>query len=128
MKRRRGSLSFLVLAMTAGCGTTEPSPEPTTRTPATTPEPIAPAAATVGFRWLAATPESQGMCGSTKQLGCTRTLQQVWNGINKTIHNTKRFLVIRNDRVIFDPRPRSSPAPSGCAGRDPPTRIRSWRR
>jgi CubicO group peptidase (beta-lactamase class C family) len=102
MQRWRRSLSFLVLAMTAGCGTTEPSPESTARTPATTPEPVAPAAATVGFRWLAATPESQGMCGSTKQLGCTRTLQQVWNGINRTIHNTKRFLVIRNDRVIFD--------------------------
>ena len=78
MKRRRGSLSFLVLAMTAGCGTTEPSPEPSTRPtpPSPRPAPVAPAAATVGFRWLAATPESQGMCGSTKQLGCTKTLSR----------------------------------------------------
>ena len=42
------------------------------------------------------------MCGTQKLLGCTRTLQQVWNTINKPLYNTKRLLVIRNDKVIFD--------------------------
>jgi CubicO group peptidase (beta-lactamase class C family) len=42
------------------------------------------------------------MCGSVKQLGCTRTLQQVWAGISNTRYYTRRFLVIRNDRVIYD--------------------------
>ncbi len=55
-----------------------------------------------GFQWGSATPESQGMCGSTIQLGCTRTLEQIWNSISDPKHNTKRFIVIRNDRVIFD--------------------------
>ena len=42
------------------------------------------------------------MCGSVKQLGCTRTLTQLWNGISNPMYNTKRFIVIRNDKVIFD--------------------------
>jgi len=63
----------------------------------------APAAAlTDGFRWAPATPESQGMCGSTTQLGCTKTLQQIWTSISNPRHNTKRFIVIRNDKVIYD--------------------------
>jgi CubicO group peptidase (beta-lactamase class C family) len=89
-------LSLLALA---GCGITEPpsSPEPPLRVPA------APrASVTGGFRWSSGTPESQGMCGSTKRLGCTKTLQQIWNGINLAKHNTKRFIVIRNDKVIYD--------------------------
>ncbi|MEO7987751.1 MAG: serine hydrolase domain-containing protein, partial [Gemmatimonadales bacterium] len=55
-----------------------------------------------GFRWGSATPESQGMCGSVKRLGCTRTLTQLWNGISNSRYNTKRLIVIRNDKVIFD--------------------------
>jgi CubicO group peptidase (beta-lactamase class C family) len=42
------------------------------------------------------------MCGSIKQLGCTKTLQLIWSRIADPIYNTKRFIVIRNDRVIFD--------------------------
>lgn len=42
------------------------------------------------------------MCGSTAQLGCTRTLEQIWTTISARKHNTKRFVVIRNDKVIFD--------------------------
>jgi CubicO group peptidase (beta-lactamase class C family) len=55
-----------------------------------------------GFSWTTATPESQGMCGSVRQLGCTKTLQQLWNGISSSIYNTKRLVVIRNDKVIYD--------------------------
>src|SRR5919112_2200701 len=54
------------------------------------------------FTWRAATPESQGMCGSTRQLGCTKTLLQIWTDISNPKHNTKRFIVIRNDKVLFD--------------------------
>lgn len=54
-----------------------------------------------GFQWGSATPESQGMCGTSKQLGCTKTLLDIWNVLRNPIHNTKRFLVIRNDRVIY---------------------------
>ena len=49
-----------------------------------------------------ATPESQGLCGSTKRLGCTKTLANIWNSISNPIHNTNRFLVIRNDRIVYD--------------------------
>jgi CubicO group peptidase (beta-lactamase class C family) len=59
-------------------------------------------AVTSGFTWSSATPESQGMCGSTKQLGCTKTLLQIWTSISNPRHNTKRFIVIRNDKVIYD--------------------------
>ncbi len=41
------------------------------------------------------------MCGTSKQLGCTKTLLDIWNVLRNPIHNTKRFLVIRNDRVIY---------------------------
>jgi CubicO group peptidase (beta-lactamase class C family) len=42
------------------------------------------------------------MCGSTRQLGCTTTLDEIWTAIRNPKHNTKRFVVIRNDRVIYD--------------------------
>jgi CubicO group peptidase (beta-lactamase class C family) len=87
-----------LLILTLGCGTaTEPSGLTDAR-----PVAASPANLYTGFAWTTATPESQGMCGSVKQLGCTMTLQQVWNGISATKYNTKRFLVIRNDRVIYD--------------------------
>ncbi|MBA2459111.1 MAG: serine hydrolase [Gemmatimonadales bacterium] len=78
---------------------TEPAtaPDPPPRAP----EPVT-AASTGSFRWGAASPESQGMCGSTKQLGCTTTLQSIWSRISNPRHNTKRFVVIRNDKVIYD--------------------------
>jgi CubicO group peptidase (beta-lactamase class C family) len=86
--------SFIALV---GCAT-EPGTAPTPEAP-----PLKPTAAAVeGFRWSSATPESQGMCGSIKQLGCTKTLLNVWNGIRDPRYNTKRFLVIRNDKVIYD--------------------------
>jgi CubicO group peptidase (beta-lactamase class C family) len=97
--RTAGALSLTAFAVVAlGCAGTEPSTEP----PPAPPPPIAAAvAATSGFVWRNATPESQGMCGTTRQLGCTKTLQEVWNGISDSMYNTKRFVVIRNDRVIF---------------------------
>jgi CubicO group peptidase (beta-lactamase class C family) len=88
-----------LVLLTLGCASTEPS-----TTPAAAPLPpkvAAVVATTAGFKWGSATPESQGMCGSTLQLGCTTTLQQIWNAISSPIYNTKRFIVIRNDRVIF---------------------------
>jgi CubicO group peptidase (beta-lactamase class C family) len=54
------------------------------------------------FHWASATPESQGMCGSSRQLGCTSTLEEIWTAISDPKHNTKRFLVIRNDKVVYD--------------------------
>jgi hypothetical protein len=42
------------------------------------------------------------MCESTAQLGCTTTLEQIWAGISHRRYNTKRFVVIRNDRIIYD--------------------------
>ena len=47
----------------------------------------------VGFSWGTATPESQGMCGTTLQLGCTRTLLDIWTTISNPKHNTMRFIV-----------------------------------
>ncbi|MBA3444868.1 MAG: beta-lactamase family protein [Gemmatimonadales bacterium] len=79
------------------CNNTEP---PTA--PEAAPSISVAAATTDGFSWSSATPESQGMCGSTRQLGCTNTLQQIWSSISNTRHNTKRFIVIRNDKVIYD--------------------------
>src|SRR5215210_6140790 len=82
-----------VLVLTLGCQTaTEP-----TGLPEAVPVAKQPAAElTGGFAWTTATPESQGMCGSVKVLGCTKTLQQVWNGISAAMYNTKSFVVIRN--------------------------------
>jgi CubicO group peptidase (beta-lactamase class C family) len=42
------------------------------------------------------------MCGSTRQLGCTTTLDEIWSSISARKHNTKRFVVIRNDKVVYD--------------------------
>jgi CubicO group peptidase (beta-lactamase class C family) len=89
------ALPLVVLA--AGCHTTDPPTAPESPPPAS-----AAVAATGVFRWGSATPESQGMCGSTKQLGCARTLLSIWYTVSNPIHTTKRFLVIRNDKVIYD--------------------------
>ena len=72
--------------------------------PEVAPSPPITAAVTtpVGFTWGAGTPESQGMCGTTLQLGCTRTLLDIWTSIADPKYNTMRFIVIRNDRVIYD--------------------------
>ncbi len=85
-----------------GCGTDGPSP-PVASTPDTIPTADSiPAVPSDGYTWGSATPESQGMCGSTTQLGCTKTLEQIWSSISDPKHNTKRFVIIRNDKVIFD--------------------------
>jgi CubicO group peptidase (beta-lactamase class C family) len=92
------SIAVAPLAVLAlGCGITE---APTA--PVAAPRVSVAAATTGGFSWGSATPESQGMCGSVKQLGCTKSLSQIWNNISNPKHNTKRFLVIRNDKVIYD--------------------------
>jgi CubicO group peptidase (beta-lactamase class C family) len=72
--------------------------------PATTsvPTPAAAAIAPAGFSWGTGTPESQGMCGATLQLGCTRTLLDIRTSISDPKYNTMRFVVIRNDKVIYD--------------------------
>ena len=95
----RSWIRFVPLVVLAlGCRVTEP---PTA--PQTPPAPSANAiAALAGFSWATATPESQGMCGSVKQLGCTKTLLQIWNDISNPRHNTKRFIVIRNDKVLYN--------------------------
>ncbi len=80
-----------------GCQVTEPPTVP--ETPRLTPISTA---VTGGFRWRLATPESQGMCGDARQLGCTKSLLQIWNDVSDPKHNTKRFTVIRNDKVIYD--------------------------
>src|SRR5215216_2225620 len=93
----RGGIPAALVLLGLGCRSTDPP---------TAPEPAPPISAilssTGGFSWTSATPESQGMCGSTKQLGCTKTLQGIWSGINDPRYNTKRFIVIRNDKVIYD--------------------------
>jgi CubicO group peptidase (beta-lactamase class C family) len=89
-----------LLALAIGCGQTDPPSAPTD--PPESPPEISAALAIGGFSWTTATPESQGMCGSVKRLGCTRTLANIWNNISNPRHNTKRFLVIRNDRIIYD--------------------------
>jgi CubicO group peptidase (beta-lactamase class C family) len=86
-----------ILLLVSACGPTEPTSPPDVAALAR----VTPSL-TTGFTWRKATPESQGMCGSVRQLGCARTLQQIWNSISNPRHNTKRFVVIRNDRTIFD--------------------------
>jgi len=73
-----------------------------TTAPEATALPGTAAATASGFRWATATPESQGMCGTSRQLGCTRTLADIWNRISNSKFNTQRFIVIRNDKVIYD--------------------------
>jgi CubicO group peptidase (beta-lactamase class C family) len=88
------AISPIVLAL--GCGSESPSqPEDAA------PDSLAPAP-TESFQWGSAAAESQGMCGSTMQLGCSATLDQIWATISDRKHNTKRFVVIRNDKIIYD--------------------------
>ncbi len=90
---------LIVPALASGCMNAEPTTGPPHEVAVTS---VAATDPTVPFRWGTATPESQGMCGSTKRLGCTRTLLSIWNTISNPIHNTKKFLVIRNDKIIYD--------------------------
>lgn len=93
------SLIAVSFVLALGCQVTEPPSAPE----AATDPPISAATTTTGgFRWRTASPESQGMCGTTRQLGCTKTLAEIWNDISNPKHNTKRFLVIRNDRVVYN--------------------------
>jgi CubicO group peptidase (beta-lactamase class C family) len=94
LRRQFASVSLLVLALAC-------TAEPTTAPPSPPANDIT-TAATGGFHWGSATPESQGMCGSTRILGCTTSLAQIWNLINDAKYNTKRFIVIRNDKVLYD--------------------------
>ena len=98
---RHMAIPLVLLAQ--GCGT-EPQPSPEAPNPDTVPSApdTVPSAPAEPFQWGSATPESQGMCGSTLQLGCTTTLEQIWATISDPKHNTKRFLVIRNDKIIYD--------------------------
>lgn len=91
---RLAALPLAALAL--GCGT-----EPPTQPEVAPPESVTTAPAE-SFRWGSGTPESQGMCGSTRQLGCTTTLDEIWSAISQPRHNTKRFVVIRNDQLIYD--------------------------
>jgi CubicO group peptidase (beta-lactamase class C family) len=89
-------LTMPLAVVALACGT-EPPSQPEAGAPDSVPTAPAP-----GFSWDSATPESQGMCGSELQLGCTTTLDQIWTAISDPRHNTKRFVVIRNDKVIYD--------------------------
>ena len=96
--RATGAVAIVLAAAALGCGTDQqPASPPEAVTPDSVPTGTAP-----GFSWGSDTPESQGMCGSTLQLGCTTTLDQIWSALSDPRHNTKRFVVIRNDRVIYD--------------------------
>ena len=92
----RGAIALLVVAM-ACRSPTEPS-----RSAEAVPVSGDTAALTTGFAWTSATPESQGMCGSIRQLGCSKTLQQLWSSISAAKYNSKRLVVIRNDKIIYD--------------------------
>jgi hypothetical protein len=105
-------LPLVVLAF--GCATESPS-QPDVPTPeAPDDPPPAPPVPAESFRWGSATPESQGMCGTTRQLGCTKTLEEIWQAISDPKHNTKRFIVIRNDKDLYD-RGSAEPHPSYSA-------------
>ena len=93
----RPILAIPLVVLAIGCG----GPDPATA-PAAAHRTTVAAALTGGFSWSTATPESQGMCGSIKQLGCTRTLLSIWSDISNPKYNSKRFIVIRNDKVIYD--------------------------
>jgi CubicO group peptidase (beta-lactamase class C family) len=92
----RPTVAMLLVALASGCERTEPPTAPDGAPP------VSAAVTSTGFHWTSATPESQGMCGTTRQLGCTKTLLDIWNSISNPIHDTKRFIVIRNDKVIYD--------------------------
>jgi CubicO group peptidase (beta-lactamase class C family) len=92
----RPILAIPLVLLAIGCRVTEPPTAPAAPRASV-------AAAVLGvFGWGSATPESQGMCGSTRQLGCTETLLSIWNTIRDPKHYTRRFIVIRNDKVIYD--------------------------
>jgi CubicO group peptidase (beta-lactamase class C family) len=96
--RISSALAIPLMMLAIGCQ----APDAPTGPEAAPPTGVTPADPVAAFRWGSSTPESHGMCGSTIQLGCTKTLQQIWNDISNPKHNTKRFVVVRNDRVIFD--------------------------
>lgn len=98
------TIALPLVALALGCRDTD---SPTA--PEAVPRMSVPAAPTAAFRWVSSTPESQGMCGNTRQLGCTRSLLEIWNDISNAKHNTKRFIVIRNYRVLYD---MGAPAPT----------------
>src|SRR5919112_970037 len=98
--RRLQLAMWPLLVLSVGCGTESQSPD--LAAPADSAADSVPNAPTVAFAWGSATPESQGMCGSTLQLGCTSTLEQIWTAISDRKHNSKRFAVIRNDMVVYD--------------------------
>src|SRR4051794_34689175 len=58
----------------------------------------APGPAALAFGWQADTPENQGMCGSTFTAACHRTLASIVAGDKAT----SAFIVIRNDRIVFE--------------------------
>ena len=60
-----------LLLLALGCLNND---DPTAPAAVAAPTNAAPAATASGFSWGTATPESQGMCGTALQLGCTRTL------------------------------------------------------
>jgi len=95
--RNERPLAVLLVGVTLGCAGADE-----TAGPGEVPLPAPTAAISSGFSWTTATPESQGMCGSSRQLGCTRTLADIWSRISNPKHNTQRFIVIRNDKVIYD--------------------------
>ena len=59
------------------------------------------------------------------QLGCTKTLEQIWTTISDPKHNTKRFIVIRNDKVIYD-RGGTETVLRVLRVQGPPWRTRRW--
>jgi CubicO group peptidase (beta-lactamase class C family) len=98
MRQREIIACMTLVTLALGCRITEPTPEPRVPTKSiATADSVGP-----GFRWVSATPESQGMCGSVKVLGCTKTLNYIWNNIRPTQYQTKRLLIIRNDKIIYD--------------------------
>src|SRR5689334_4035551 len=95
--RYERTLAVFLVGITLSCAGADE-----TTAPENSPLPITAAATGSGFSWSSATPESQGMCGTTRQLGCTRTLADIWARISSAKYNTQRFIVIRNDKVIYD--------------------------
>jgi len=98
--RIRSVLAASLVGLALGCRNTELPTAPEAARPASLP--LATAPPPIGFSWGSATPESQGMCGTTRQLGCTQSLLDIWNSLSNPKYNTKRFIVIRNDKVIYD--------------------------
>jgi CubicO group peptidase (beta-lactamase class C family) len=94
-------LLAVTMLIALGCGTDQPS-QPEGAAPDSLSMDSVPTGPAPSFSWGTATPESQGMCGSTIELGCTTTLDQIWSAISDPRHNTRRFVIIRNDKVIYD--------------------------